>query len=115
MKIKKRMVDEVAILSLSGKLLGGPPDSQELKDQVYQLLDEGTKKIVIDLEGVKRMNSSGLGILISTLTSVRNRGGDLKLAAVNETMEGILVMTKLNTIFDLYKTAEGAAQTFGKG
>jgi anti-sigma B factor antagonist len=114
MKIKKRMVGDVAILGLSGKLLGGPPDSQEFKDQVYQLLDEGVKKFVVNLEEVKRMNSSGLGILISALTSVRNRGGELKLAAINETMEGILVMTKLNTIFETYQTAEGAAQSFAQ-
>jgi anti-sigma B factor antagonist len=112
MKIKKRMANDVAILDLSGKLLGGPPDSQELKDQIYQLLDEGVKKFVVNLEDVKRMNSSGLGILISVLTSVRNRGGELRLAAINETMEGVLVMTKLNTIFETFKTAEGAAQSF---
>lgn len=112
MKIRKRMMNEVAILEVSGKLLGGPPSSQELKDQIYQLLDEGVKKFVIDLEGVKRMNSSGLGILISIHASIRNRDGILKLSAVNETMEGILVLTKLNSIFELYKTAEGAAQSF---
>ena len=114
MKIKTRMLDDVAILDVSGKLLGGPPSSQELKDQVYQLLDKGIKKFVIDLENVKRMNSSGLGILISILTSIRNRDAELKLAAINETMEGIFVLTKLNSIFDTYKTSEGAAQGFSE-
>jgi anti-sigma B factor antagonist len=106
------MIGDVAVLGLSGKLLGGPPDSQEFKDVIYKLIDQGITKVVVDLADVKRMNSSGLGILISALTSLRNRKGDLKLAAVNELMEGILVMTKLNTIFDIYKTAEGAAQSF---
>jgi anti-sigma B factor antagonist len=114
MKIKHRTLGDVAILDISGKLLGGPPSSQELKDKIYQLLDEGTMKFVLNMEDVKRMNSSGLGILISVLTSIRNRGGDLKLAAVNDTMEGILVITKLNSIFETYKTAEGAAQAFAK-
>ncbi|MFQ5864161.1 MAG: STAS domain-containing protein [bacterium] len=112
MKIKQRMIGDVAILSLSGKLLGGPPDSDEFKDTIYKLVNQGTTKVVVDLSEVKRMNSSGLGILISGLTSLRNRKGDLKLAAINEMMEGILVMTKLNTIFDTYQTAEGAAQSF---
>ena len=112
MKIKKRMMGDVAILDVSGKLLGGPPSSQELKDQVYQLLDEGVKKFVIDMEGVKRMNSSGIGILISILTSIKNRGGALKLAAVNEMMEGLFVITQLNSIFETYKTSEGAAKSF---
>jgi len=114
MKIDKRMMGDVAVLDISGKILGGPPTSQEIKDQVYQLLDEGVSKFVMNLEDVKRMNSSGLGILISVLTSVRNRGGNLKLAAVNETMEGILVLTKLNSVFETYQTAEGAAQSFAK-
>ncbi len=112
MKLKTRMVNDVAIISLSGKLLGGPPASDEIKNEVYRLLDDGVRKFVFDLEEVSRMNSSGLGILISALSSIKNRGGELKLAAVNETMEGVLVSTKLNTIFDIYGTAEGAAQSF---
>ncbi|MFQ5823777.1 MAG: STAS domain-containing protein [bacterium] len=112
MKIKQRMIGDVAILSLSGKLLGGPPDSDEFKNTIYKLIDQGITKVVADLSDVKRMNSSGLGILISGLTSLRNRNGNLKLAAVNDTMEGILIMTKLNTIFDNFQTAEGAAQSF---
>ncbi|MFQ5648820.1 MAG: STAS domain-containing protein [bacterium] len=112
MKIKERMFNDVAILELSGKLLGGTPDSQELKDMIYALINQGTTRVVVDLSEVKRMNSSGLGILISALTSLRNKNGDLKLAAIDELMEGILVMTKLNTIFETYETAEGAAKSF---
>lgn len=112
MKIKKRMIGDVAVLSLSGKLLGGPPDSEEFRQAIYELIDQGITRVVVDLEEVKRMNSSGLGILISALTSLRNRGGDLRLSGVNELMEGILVMTKLNTIFKTYNTAEGAAESF---
>lgn len=112
MKIKQRIIDDVAVIGLSGKLLGGPPGSQEFKDLIYKLLDQGVKNVVVDLSEVSRMNSSGLGILISALTSLRNRDGDMKLAAINETMKGILVMTKLNTIFETYGTAEGAAASF---
>lgn len=113
MKIKTRMIDDVAVISLSGKLMGGPPASEDIKKEVYKQLDAGIKKFVFDLEGLTRMNSSGLGILISNLTSIRNRGGELRLAALNENMEGILIMTKLNTIFDISPTAEGAAKSFG--
>lgn len=112
MKIKERTIGNVAILELSGKLLGGPPGSEEFKDRIYELIDKGITNVVVDLADVKRMNSSGLGILISALTSLKNKGGNLKLAAVDEMMEGILVMTKLNTIFETYETAEGAAKSF---
>lgn len=112
MKIKERMIGDVAILELSGKLLGGPPDSEEFKDTIYALIDKGINKVVVDLAEVKRMNSSGLGILIMALASLRNKDGNLKLSGIDEMMEGILVMTKLNTIFETYETAEGAARSF---
>ncbi len=112
MKIKERVLGNVAILDISGKLMGGPPDSEEFKKKIYSLLDREIPNVVIDMSEIKRMNSSGLGILISALTSVRSRGGNLKLAAVDELMEGILVMTKLDTIFEIYETSEGAAQSF---
>ena len=110
MKISTRMIGNVAVVSLSGKLMGGPPTSDDIKNEIYRLLDQGVKKIVMDLEKVTRMNSTGLGILISCLTSVKNREGEFCLAAINENMQSIMVMTKLNTIFQIYATAEGAAK-----
>ena len=112
MKIKERMIGDVAVLDLSGKLLGGPPGSEEIKEKIYKFIGQNIRKVVINLDEVTRMNSSGLGILISTLTSLKNRDGALRLAGVNETMEGVLIMTKLNSIFEIYDTAEGAAQSF---
>jgi len=112
MKINERMIGDVAVLEVSGKLLGGPPGSQDFKNKIYELIDKKINKVVVDLSEVKRMNSSGLGILISALTSLKNHDGTMKLASVGETMEGILIMTKLNTIFETYETAEGAAQSF---
>jgi anti-sigma B factor antagonist len=114
MKIKQQMLGEVAVLSLSMTLFSGAPDSQEFKDKIYQLLDEGATKFVIDMKGVKRMDSTGLGVLISALTSVRKRGGEFKLAEVNDIMESILVMTKLDSIFETYKTTDAAVQSFAK-
>ena len=112
MKLTERMIGDVAILDLSGKLLGGPPASDDIKDKIYALLDQGVTKVVINLINVSRMNSSGLGLLIQSLTSLRNKNGNLKLAGINDMMEGVLVMTKLNTIFETHPTAEEAAKTF---
>ena len=115
MKIKKQMVGEVAVLSLSFTLFGSnAPDSQEFKDHIYQLLDEGVTKFVIDMKGVKRMDSTGIGVMISALTSVRKKGGAFKLAEVNDIMESILVMTKLDSVFETYKTTDDAVQSFTK-
>lgn len=112
MKIKERLIGDVAILGLNGKLLGGSPGSEEFMNTIRALIERGITKVVVDLAEVKRMNSTGLGILISALTSLRREEGDLKLAAIDDTMEGILVMTKLNTIFETFQTAEGAAKSF---
>jgi anti-sigma B factor antagonist len=112
MRINERLIDDVAILTISGNLLGGPPGSQEFKDKIYDLINRKITKVVVDLSGVKRMNSSGLGILISALTSLKNQNGSMKLASIDETMKGILIMTKLNTIFETYETSEGAAKSF---
>ncbi|KAA3663428.1 MAG: anti-sigma factor antagonist [Calditrichaeota bacterium] len=112
MKLKTEMMGDVAIVKLDGKLMGGPPASDTIRNEVYNLLNQDTKNIVFDLQNVTRMNSSGLGILISNLSSIKSKGGDLKLAALNENMKGIMVMTKLNTIFEIATSAEEAVQGF---
>jgi len=112
MKLTDRMIGDVAVLDLSGKLLGGPPASDEIKDKIYALIDQGVTKVVVNLADVSRMNSSGLGLLIAALTSLRNKDGNLKLAGINELMEGVLVMTKLDTIFESHPNAEEAAKSF---
>lgn len=112
MKLTDRMIGDVAILDLSGKLLGGPPASDEIRDKIYALIDQGITKVVMNLADVSRMNSSGLGLLIQALTSLRNKEGNLKLAGINELMEGVLVMTKLDTIFETHPNAEEAAKSF---
>jgi len=111
-RIKERRIGNVVILDLSGKLLGNPPDSDVFKETIYKLLNQGITKAVINLADVKRINSSGLEILISALTSLKNKNGNLKLAGINETMKEILAMTKLDTIFETFESAEGAAHSF---
>jgi anti-sigma B factor antagonist len=115
MKIKQQMLGDVAVVSLSFTLFGSSaPDSQEFKDQIYQLLEAGVTKFVIDLKGVKRMDSTGIGVMISALTSVRKKGGAFKLAEVSDVMESILVMTKLDSVFETYKSTDDAVQSFTK-
>jgi len=111
MKLKTRIEGDVAVLEVSGSILGGT-DAQTFKDEIYKLVDKGIVNVVADLSKVVRMNSSGLGILISNYTTLKNRNGNLKLAKVNKLMKGILVMTKLDTIFDNYETVERAIHSF---
>ena len=111
MKFSYREEGAVTILGPQGKIMGGA-DSSLLHQRLYELIDKGRKKVVIDLSGVDWMNSSGLGILIGSLISLRNNGGDLRLACLNERIRNLLQVTKLDSIFDLHETVEGAIESF---
>jgi anti-sigma B factor antagonist len=102
------------VLHLDGKLMGGP-FGEEMNKTLHNLLDEGKKQVVVDLGKVGFVNSSGLGILISGLTTMRNGGGDLKLAGITSKVEGLLSITKLNKIFEQFPTVESALKSFEKG
>lgn len=114
MKIKEEMKGDVAILTLSGKLMGGP-ETAEVHDHIKGLISDGVKKVVIDLGKVKWLNSSGLGVLMGGLVSLRNVGGDLKLAQVAERVESLLMITKLMTVFDTYESVDRAVASFVEG
>ncbi len=111
MKIKERIEGDIAVLTLSGNMMGGP-ETTALHDRVKSLIADGIKKVVIDLKGVKWMNSSGLGVLMSCMTSLETAGGKLKLASVTDKVQSILMITKLIGLFDTYETAERAVASF---
>ncbi|MFQ5865337.1 MAG: STAS domain-containing protein [bacterium] len=112
MKMKEKMSNGVVILELSGKIMGGP-DAALLNDKLHELIEAGKTQIVADLEKVDWMNSSGLGILIGGLTTMRNSGGDLKLANVTERIQSLLMITKLLTVFETFDSIDSAVQSFG--
>lgn len=111
MKVKESY--NALVIELKGKLVGGPLSS-EFSQALYTNLDKGMKNVVVDLGGLSFVNSSGLGILISGLTSMRKNGGDLKLANINNKIQGLLSITKLNQIFEQYDTAEEAIKSYSK-
>lgn len=113
MRIKEKLVDDIAILSLDGDLIG-EPETTKLKDKVKSLITDDIKKVVIDLAGVSYINSTGLGSLISVLTTIKNAGGDLKLARVGKKVKNIFVITQLVKVFDTYETQERAIAVFKK-
>lgn len=111
MKLTHREENNVVIIEPKGKIMGGP-ESTELHDLLHKLIDEGRNKVVLDLSKVDWMNSSGLGILISGLTTVRRAGGELRLAQVTDKIQSLLTITKLITIFKAYDSVEEAIQSF---
>ncbi|MCK5455224.1 MAG: STAS domain-containing protein [Calditrichia bacterium] len=111
MKISEKQVDDVIVLDLQGSLMGGP-EAVSLNDAINRFLDQQSLKLVINLSSVERVNSSGLGILIKALTTFKTNGGELKLAHVNENVENLLAITKLNTILESYDTEDAAVKSF---
>jgi anti-sigma B factor antagonist len=113
MKLSDRIQGEVVVLEPKGKIMGGP-DASLLHDKLYEYIDKDRKRVVVDLSGVEWMNSTGLGILISGYTTLRNSGGELKLANVTDKIQSLLVITKLVTVFESHDSVEDAIASFDK-
>ncbi len=113
MKISVRKKDSVAILDLSGKLMGGP-DADVFKETIKNLIAEGYKNVIVNLSKVPWVNSTGLGILIAGYTTLKKEGGSLKLVHVTDRIQSILMITKLGTIFESYSDEEEAVKSFEK-
>jgi anti-sigma B factor antagonist len=111
MQIKEKIENNVAVLTFKGDLLG-EPDTSNVRNKIHSLVTDNVKRIVIDLGGVNYMNSSGIGTLISCLTTMRNGGGELRLANVGGKVQNLFVITQLVKVFDTYETVERALANF---
>lgn len=111
MTLKEKEQGGIVILELAGKIMGGP-DATLLNEKLHELIDSGKSKVIADLSKVSWMNSSGLGILIGGLTTMRNNQGDLKLANVTERIQSLLIITKLITVFETFNSLDEAVASF---
>lgn len=111
MKIKERSRDGVAVLELSGKIMGGP-DAELFSSTLKSLIHEGIPRVVVDLSKVTWVNSTGLGILISGYTTLKRNDGEMKLLNVSDRIESIFMVTKLHTVFETYKDEDEAIASF---
>ena len=111
MKVKIRQVDDVTILDLSGRITLGE-GSVTLRDSVRDLVAKGTKHILLNLEDISYIDSSGIGELVSAFTSVKNAGGELKLLNLTKKVHDLLQITKLYTVFDIKDDEATAVASF---
>jgi anti-sigma B factor antagonist len=111
MEIAERMVSEVTVLDLKGKMTLGEGD-ELLKDKINSLLSQGKKKLVLNLEGVPYIDSAGLGEIVRTYTTVSRQGGSLKLLNLTKRIEDLLSITKLLTVFETFDTEPEAIKSF---
>ncbi|MCS6805191.1 MAG: STAS domain-containing protein [Acidobacteriota bacterium] len=111
MEIKQRMVDDVVILDIDGKILLGEGDVQ-LRETIQQLTQAGHKKLLLNLANVPYVDSAGLGEMVRSYTTVARDGGKLKLLNPTKRLQDLLTITKLITVFDHYDSEEEAIQSF---
>jgi anti-sigma B factor antagonist len=111
LKITNREVGGITVVNLSGRLTLGDASAQ-LRQSLKDLLDGGKKKIVLNLGDVGYIDSSGLGELVSSFTTVRNSGGELKLANLTQKVNDLLTVTKLYTVFEVHNDEQAAVNSF---
>jgi len=111
MKISRRSEGDIAVISLGGKLMGGP-DADQVRESIKGCLDDGVKNILMDLKDVSWVNSTGLGILISSHVTVTNAGGQLKLSSVANRISQIFMVTKLHTVFETFEDEQLGLNSF---
>jgi anti-sigma B factor antagonist len=108
-----RTVGDVAVVDLDGKITLGE-NTGLLRDNIRQLLEQGTKKIVLNVAKVGYVDSAGLGELVGIYTTAKNQAAAVKLVNLQKKMTDLLQITKLHTIFEIYDNEQAALSSFGK-
>jgi len=111
MQIEERGVGDVIVLDLKGKITLGEGD-ELLKDKVNSLVNQGHKKIVLNLADVPYIDSAGLGEVVRTYTTVSRQGGSLKLLNLTKRITDLLSITKLLTVFETFDSETEAVRSF---
>jgi len=112
MKATVRDSGNVSIIDLKGKITIGSGDIQ-LRDTITSLIDRGRHKILCDMKEVTVIDSSGIGELVGCFTTVKNKGGSLKLLHLPPKIQDVLTVTQLITVFDVFEDEQEAVASFG--
>jgi anti-sigma B factor antagonist len=111
LNISERQAGDVTVLDLSGKITIGE-GSVSLRSAIRRLIEEGKKKILLNLGQVSYVDSSGIGELVSSFTTINREGGQLKLLNLTQKIQDLLAITKLLTVFDVYEDEATALNSF---
>jgi len=111
LEVQSRQVDNgVTVVAPTGRLdVAGAP---ALKDAISEALKNGPPRVVLDMEGISFVDSTGLGSVIAALKQIRSSQGDLRLAAPNQQVRVVLELTTLDRVFPYYSTVEEALTGF---
>ena len=111
LEIQEREREGIIILDLKGRLIVGEPVSS-LREKVRELIDDGKLNIILDLENVDYIDSTGLGGLVISFTSVKKAGGALKILKLSKRNIELLILTKLTTVFEIFMDEQDAINSF---
>jgi anti-sigma B factor antagonist len=107
MKFSSAINHDYLLLTLEGKLIGEDSGSSML-EVANDAINNGTLKCVVDIEKVKYIDSTGIGVLITLLTKFRNQGGEIVIINPSEHVQKLLIITKLTAIFKIADSIEEA-------
>jgi anti-sigma B factor antagonist len=110
-RVSTRMIESVVIVDLFGILRLGQGTSK-LREVVQELLRDGHKKLLLNMADVLHIDSSGIGELMTTYTSVKNSGGELKLLNLHKNVQNLLQVTRLYTVFDVQNDLSAAVRSY---
>lgn len=113
MQIEQRAVGDVVVLDVKGRITLGEGD-ELLRDKVNSLLNQGQKKIVLNLAEVPYVDSAGLGEIVRTYTTVSRQGGSMKLLNLTKRITDLLSITKLLTVFETFDHENDAVRSFSQ-
>jgi len=110
MSFDVQRVDSVTVIDVKGQLIVG--NRQELKQRVLDELEGGARRFLVDFAGTGYIDSSGLGVLVSLSKKIREQGGELRLANLNEDLRTLFELTKLDTLFHIANNRDEALTSF---
>lgn len=111
LKLTKRTVDGIVAIECNGRIVFGE-ESSLLRDEVKKLIQDGTKRIVLNLGEVSYIDSGGLGTLVALHTTAHNAGANIKLANLTKRVGDLLQVTKLLTVFEVHSSEYDALESF---
>ncbi|MEO7043254.1 MAG: STAS domain-containing protein [Gemmatimonadaceae bacterium] len=110
MSFTLKKIGDAVVVDVEGQLIVG--NRQELKQKVLDELEKGERKFLIDFAQTGYIDSSGLGVLVSLSKKIREHGGELRLADLNDDLQTLFELTKLDTLFQIAETRERALEGF---
>jgi len=114
MKVTSKKVGDIMVIEISGRVIG--EDSLQMRREIAgwlaEIPEDKAPKVVLKLDGVSMMDSSGLGVLVSSYTSVQKKEGRLVLAGLGRGLQNLIAITKLAKVFDVYESEDDAIKSF---